>query len=41
MPQEVTFRVVVVGEDHGVGVSVVETADQVVVYQGKALTVRL
>ena len=41
MPQEVTFRVVVVGENYGVGVEAAETADQVVVYQGKALTVRL
>ncbi len=41
MPQEVTFKVVIVRENHGVGVEETETVDQVVVYQGKALTCKL
>jgi len=37
MPEEITFNVVIVGENHGIGVAETQTVDQVVVYRGQKL----
>jgi alpha-D-xyloside xylohydrolase len=41
MLKERTFNVVLVRENHGNGISIVETPDQVVKYNGKQLRVML
>lgn len=41
MAQERTFRVVLVGENHGVGVNVSDAADKVIRYSGEQIIVKL
>ena len=41
MPQQRTFRVVLVGPDHGVGAQVAASADREIEYQGQAISVKL
>jgi hypothetical protein len=36
-----TFNIVIVGENHGIGVPVSEKADKIVVFEGKAMDVKL
>jgi alpha-D-xyloside xylohydrolase len=41
MPDKRTFRVVVVGENRGTGVTVTESIDKEVVYNGKVLEIKM
>jgi alpha-D-xyloside xylohydrolase len=41
MPQKQTFRVILVGRDHGAGAQIAATADREIVYDGQSMSVKM